>query len=86
MYILNNPYQILGLNYDFPSWSVHLDKKKLWPLLQLLYDIADAVVVDNVHLESLNGKLAHYHLLAGDYIDCDSLHFIFLLARSLWQV
>ena len=57
--------QILGLSYDLPSWQVSLCEKKLKVILQLLYEVVDAVEVSNSSLQTLNGKLTHYFILGG---------------------
>ena len=58
--------QILGLTYDLPSWQVSLDEEKLLPILILLWSMVDEEMVKNEDLETLNGKLTHYAILAGE--------------------
>lgn len=60
--------QILGLTYSLPLWTVHLEEKKLLPILVLLHQVVDCDEVPNSTLQTINGKLTHYFMLGGRYI------------------
>lgn len=58
--------EVLGILYNIPRWEMSLDTKKLDPILSLLFTILEADWADNDDVASLNGKICHYHLLAGN--------------------